>query len=373
MSRVIPSGFLSGVWLVFLASGCQRQPDLEWESDPAQQTPLDPSEPWQGFPTGERVWSAHGGFYRWVLCATSDEERVYAMDDDFYPTAFELASGELAWTSEHRGIDAMVAEGIPDLVVYNVEAFHRSSGESAWSLNGELPTNVIWLTVADDTLFSNAAIDVTTGNLAWLRADLEPRARAEVDDRAVYLHGYDFQFHALDRLTGETLWSVPWRDTARPARSDGERVYLQAADSNSQLTALDAATGDVVWQTDRPEVDAPFFSGWSRATVADGRVYAFRYDEQRMFALDAATGEVVWATLFYGARGVPPLEPTVHEGEVYVFGLNEFLRVVDAETGEPRWWSGDIGAVGESGCAPRIHGDYVMLTDGDAVHVVRRP
>ncbi|WES66010.1 PQQ-binding-like beta-propeller repeat protein [Microbacter sp. GSS18] len=118
------------------------------------------------------------------------------------------------------------------------------------------------------------------------------------------------QYWALDPATGAVVWvtdtgpggingGLQWGSAV-----DGKRVYTANANSDQVpyptasdpttgiWSALDAATGEILWQT-RP----PNGGGASGpATTANGVVFGCTNDADGwMYALDAATGEVLWS------------------------------------------------------------------------------
>ncbi len=99
-----------------------------------------------------------------------------------------------------------------------------------------------------------------------------------------------------------TLGGIEW-GTA----TDGQRIYAEDSDSGSvpytlipsgtQITwgswsALDAATGKILWQT----ADLNPGTDFGAVSVANGVVYAgSEYRSGYMYALDAATGKILWS------------------------------------------------------------------------------
>ncbi len=131
------------------------------------------------------------------------------------------------------------------------------------------------------------------------------------------------QFWTLDRASGQIVWITQagpggTRGGLRLGSAvDSERIYTAEANSNAVPTvlidgtettsgfwsALDAATGEVLWQTVDPlggggaSLDGP-------VTVANGVVFGCSLDPSgTMHALDAATGEPLWTF----ASGTPCL------------------------------------------------------------------
>ena len=120
-------------------------------------------------------------------------------------------------------------------------------------------------------------------------------------------------FWALDPATGAVVWSTVVGPSGNrgglqwESATDGNRIYAAAGNTGrkpftlvpsgrtirgSAWSALDAATGEILWQTPVP------LSGIAMApvTVANGVVYAgsIARGGNNMFALDAATGKILW-------------------------------------------------------------------------------
>ena len=127
-------------------------------------------------------------------------------------------------------------------------------------------------------------------------------------------------YWTLDRDTGAVVWQtevgpgsalggMEWGSAI-----DGERIYVAISnyakrawtlsgdgrDAGRRIyhgfwSALDAATGEILWQTADPNVDSPDMGA---VTVANGVVFvgsmAGGPKADTMFALDAATGEILW-------------------------------------------------------------------------------
>ncbi len=126
------------------------------------------------------------------------------------------------------------------------------------------------------------------------------------------------QYWAVNPETGLVLWvtqagpggtagGLQWGSAV-----DGERVYTANANYNRSAwtlpdgsttdqgvwSALDAATGEILWQTAPPSNPSdPFFASASGpATVANGVMFGCTLDSSGyMYALDAATGEMLWS------------------------------------------------------------------------------
>jgi len=151
-------------------------------------------------------------------------------------------------------------------------------------------------------------------------------------------------FRVVDPDDGRLIWKT----TVGPggitggmqwgSATDGKRIYVAIANfakerwtlqghgpfagqvaSGGFWSALDAATGTVLWQT--PEPNAAMAQGM--LTVANGVVFAGSMaggdNNYNMFALDASTGQIVWHFLSVGSvnAGAAVVDGTVYWGSGY--------------------------------------------------------
>jgi polyvinyl alcohol dehydrogenase (cytochrome) len=218
--------------------------------------------------------------------------------------------------------------------------------------------------VADDYVDSILALKLSDGTVAWadhtLNSDLwtlpQPvgpdfdfgagpnlfTTTSPVTGRPEQLLGIGQKsgvYGALDPATGK----VAWQTTIGPAdvvtnagieygtATDGRRIYAAEADTaglsytlggsgpyagktvtGGSWTAMDPATGKIVWQTPDPQgaVDAGFVS------VANGVVYAGSMVTagNNMYALDAATGKILWS---FASGGTVTGGAAIVDGSVY--------------------------------------------------------
>lgn len=119
-------------------------------------------------------------------------------------------------------------------------------------------------------------------------------------------------------------------------------IYSQ--DLESDVQAIDLASGEVLWEKSYEEVD----QGPNGVTVQDGKV--FGATATAAFALDQETGEELWSTPLVGANGEEiDMAPGFQDGLVYVStvptnssaeypeGARGVLWALDAETGKKAW------------------------------------
>ncbi len=217
--------------------------------------------------------------------------------------AFDLDTGAVKWASRFQGYDAFNQACIP--------GFDRTNCPDP---EGE------------DYDFSQAPM-LFTVKKARKRRDLVG---------AVQKSGI---FWALDPDTGNVVWSQIVGPGATlfaqwGSATDGQQIYVGNLNTESQeyklqpsgetttgglWSALDAATGKIIWQTADPagaRDEAPM-------TVANGVVYAGSMASgegtNNMYALDAKTGKILWRFNSGGsvAAGAAVVNGTVYWGSGY--------------------------------------------------------
>lgn len=144
------------------------------------------------------------------------------------------------------------------------------------------------------------------------------------------------QFWSLDAETGAIIWStqvgpggeiggIMWGSAY-----DGDRLYAAISNSQGQnwdlvgggstsgggWSALDPATGEILWQTANPT----FFPAMGAVTVANDVVYGCSTDVNgHMYAMDAASGQILWDFTSGGScnAGAAVVNGTVYWGSGY--------------------------------------------------------
>ena len=164
------------------------------------------------------------------------------------------------------------------------------------------------------------ALDLDTGEVRWSYQPHEPNRDdldfagapnlLDVDGRAaVGLGNKDGAYYVVDRETGEALWSTRVAEPGIPepgsdystggfigptALADGVIVGGTAVGGAPYLHAIDAASGDVLWQQD---VAGPTYAAAAEANgvvFIGGTDFTFR-------ALDLRGGDVLWERELSGA------------------------------------------------------------------------
>ena len=170
------------------------------------------------------------------------------------------------------------------------------------------------------------------------------------------LPGDRFRVQAFDAFTGKPLWQRDFPIEGEPLplvhasnsyasstpAADDERVYLYQA--RLGLRALDAATGESVWQTAIPEPYFVFDWGPGASPVVHGERLFFAQDDDLFpaaYGLNKRTGEIVWQD----DRGDmacsyshPVICETADGPEVVVAGTGKLIGY-DYDTGARKWFA----------------------------------
>jgi len=181
------------------------------------------------------------------------------------------------------------------------------------------------------------------------------------------------------------VWAVPIGAGHASPLVDGQRVYVFARQGEEEVAqALDLASGKSQWSaayqqpyTMNPAASAHGKGPKSTPLLADGRLFTHGIAGV-LSALDAATGRVIWRHDFGKEFGGPPefgtaMSPILDNGLLiaHVGGVKGgALRAFDPATGTTKWsWTGNGVEAGPSYATP-----VVLPADGvrQVVAVTRR-
>jgi polyvinyl alcohol dehydrogenase (cytochrome) len=263
----------------------------------------------------------------------------------------------------------------PGSYLKSVVAFDIRTGEPRWSYRvqgheqwlracGRLPLDVTWCPAEFDSEkwdLGGSGVNVMRLRMRNDRRGDSDRDRdGDNDERSgedeggrmrdvVGIGGKSGVYTLLDARTGAFIWSTlvgPGGDQGGVewgTAFDGERIYVPITNHHHILynltqngalssetstggswTALDPATGRILWQTADPQVETLTGLGtvgvWDLApvSVANGVVYASSMaklaNQNQMFALDARSGAVLWQ---FGAGSSVNSGPAIVNGSVY--------------------------------------------------------
>jgi alcohol dehydrogenase (cytochrome c) len=170
----------------------------------------------------------------------------------------------------------------------------------------------------------------------------------------------DHGFSPLKQITKSNVNNlrVAWTWTLSPGTNEGTPLVHDGVmflhSPGDKLQALDAATGDLLWQYARilpPGVNA----GNKRAISIYGNKVYMATSDVHAVALDVKTGRVVWDQPLVEERGFNVSGgPLVAKGKVMIgtsgrVGGKNYIVALDAETGNFAWRFNTIAQPGEPG------------------------
>jgi outer membrane protein assembly factor BamB len=303
-----------------------------------------PGGPPQSQPAADetRLWSyATGGWVDTapaveggVVYVGSADGRVYALDAANGSELWSFATGN-AVKSTPTVADGIVYVGSNDNRVYALDA---ATGDERWShdtgtwmqYSPAVAEGLVYVSSLSEGDWKLHALDGMSGETVWI--DTMPHHLFDdfvpsVVGGRVYVPRRDFGgYQALDAGNGQPVWTVdiPDRVESPPMVLDGV-VYVTAA---NQAYALDESTGSVIWSYNTERFPARDFP----ALVIDG-VYYLAPDDM-VHALDAETGETIWT---YLAPAPISTAPVVSDGVFFAVAEAGQIIAVDAKTGAPLW------------------------------------
>jgi outer membrane protein assembly factor BamB len=204
--------------------------------------------------------------------------------------------------------------------------------------------------------FGTACVDTETGEVVWrrelaLRHIVGPGSSPVLYEKLLIItsDGGDRQYiTALDAATGETVWEKD-RPPIREADPDNRKAFStpllieaggrpQAVIPGAQwFVAYDPASGDELWRVDH----GPGFSNVSRP-VFDGRFLFLNtgFGKPQLWAVrpdgtgDVSDTHVVWRE----TQQIPAMSsPALSGGRIYVISDGGVASCLDAETGKTLW------------------------------------
>lgn len=306
------------------------------------------------------------------------DELVFAASSDGELHALDRATGDEAWTTpvdEHPAamvwgspvhVDGLVVLGVAsdqeltgDTPTFrgSVVAFDAASGDEVWRYRtsdadaGDGPGVGVW---------SSPAVDVDAGRIYIGTGNNTAPPTSSRSDALV----------ALDLSTGEEVWATQL--TAGDVASTGDvgatpnlltvdgRPAVGVGDKAGVYHALDRETGEELWSAQLTEGGVAGGVNGS-AAVADGVVYVASNHGGTvadLFALDGDDGEVVWQT----SVGGPVFgSVTWADGVVYVAEIGGYVRAFDDAAGA-ELWSEELPATAAGGIA--VAGGMVYVGSG---------
>lgn len=209
-----------------------------------------------------------------------------------------------------------------------------------------------------------AALDMKTGKAVWespMSGSTMSDGTAAVADGKVFVGNETAdQVLAYDLKTGKRLWTGKaelggWQDGV-PTADDG-RVYIG---SGNGIIARNAETGQKMWSFRSPHASLVSSNSTPSAPAVKDDIVYMGFPSGAVTALDAVTGEVVWDTLLPGElyKGGIHSSPVVAGNVVLVGSNNGSFYALDRRTGKVVF-EHEIGSWVAAG--PAVSGNTVVV------------
>ena len=273
---------------------------------------------------------------KWSYTATEDvyapivvDGRVFFTAEDKHLYALDAATGRELWrTSFEAGLGGTPAYSNDALLVCdNTDTVYRmqpGTGATVWKFALRSPSTVYGAGYSPPSpIIANGrvyiptkselyALDIETGDPRWIRRP-GPTGGSLLTHPAV---------SAGRAVVGE------W--TSGPSASDAE---------NLGLYAYDAETGKLLWENSPRTADESIDRIQDPPTLTPEAVYVTS-EGNEVHRVDAATGEIVWTHALSEEGSGGPSAPTVTDSTAYL-SIEDGIRALALDTGEPRWQSGN--------------------------------
>jgi outer membrane protein assembly factor BamB len=268
--------------------------------------------------TGSIIWNT-------TVPAPGPWPAVYKIDDAHMvvgSSCLDPETGRLLWTSANF---SATPKPLFTANVYSPEEkmFYTkvNSFVEAWDFSDpSIPPKLAWTTYVSGGGISGSGVQYGDGKV--FPGSSEPHQMA------------------LDAKTGDVLWDTETKSSMLFSGSYYHGKFFRGGSHDNTLYCFDAVSGAILWEF-KPGTDGYFCVG---PAVAYGMVYELNMDGY-LYALDLNTGDLVWK---YKGPGLLmfPGNPTVADGKLY------------ATTGQVASYTGGIGE-SEFACLDAYTGDVI--------------
>lgn len=267
---------------------------------------------------GKPLWLTPGVQLATLSRPAVGRERIFAHVSAGNLTAFDGATGKMAWTYPIPGAGGSTPVLSPgeEVVFVGGYAVQTASGKLLW----ELP--------------NSGPVANVTGN-----PSIHP------DGTMVFVGDEEGGLFALDSMTGQAIWAVAAYGAIRgtPAiSSDGRVVFAAAADG--MLYALTATEGGLLWSFKFGK--GPLAGDLSPVVTTSGDVAVVVGGDGEVLGLDALDGSLLWNVTVPGGPIVltPTMGKSFSRNVLYTVAADGTLTALDVLSGDMLWVLPAIGS-----------------------------
>jgi outer membrane protein assembly factor BamB len=283
------------------------------------------------------------------------------------------ATPDTLWKANITGVQSylaafngMIFAGTTD----SIYALNRETGDVIWntpiSMRGTWPVAY----KIDDThmVVEGSCLNTQTGSILWTSSDFTAdtgifTANMYSPEEKVFYAKVDSYIKAWGFADPSQPPTLKWKTYIPGGTRVGSGVTygdgkVFPGSMQSHQMALDAKTGDVLWDT---LTKGPMiFTG----SYYEGRFLRGGTDDNTMYCFNATTGEIMW-TYTPDTDGYFTSGCAVAYGMVYELNKDGFLYAFDIETGDLAWKYQGPGSLLWPGC-PTVADGKVYATTGQA-------
>ena len=162
---------------------------------------------------------------------------------------------------------------------------------------------------------------------AWKKSFPGARGSCNYSEGKLYQMNAHGRVVCLDAATGRELWSVEtmkrfegksitW-GISECLLVDGPRVIVTPAGRKALMAALDKQTGETIWTTPPLDEEAPDYSSPILVQWA-GRRQIFKCGSRHAFAVDADSGKLLWTVRHEIPSAMVSTTPVFHDGALFI-------------------------------------------------------
>jgi outer membrane protein assembly factor BamB len=276
---------------------------------------------------------------------------VFALDRTTGSIIWNTTLPQSDWLSVYKIDDAHMVVGNSCLDPETGSILWESANFSArtgplFTYNVYSPEEKLFYTLVNSTVyawdFSDPSQPPTVAWETYVSGSNLAGSGIQYGDGKVFPGSYEPHQVALDAKTGDVLWDTETKSSMLFSGSYYEGRFFRGGSHDNLLYCFNASNGDILWEYNPHTEDGYFCVG---PAVAYGMVYELNRDGY-LYALDIDTGEVVWK---YEGPGplMFPGTPTVADGKIYAttgqtasyanYTSESEFACLDAYTGQPLW------------------------------------